>query len=29
MEVNMNGALIVTRAVYRHMAARGGTVLRI
>jgi len=24
MEVNMNGALIVTRAVYRHMAARGG-----
>ncbi|HTB29060.1 MAG TPA: SDR family oxidoreductase [Steroidobacteraceae bacterium] len=24
MEVNMNGALIVTRAVYRHIAARGG-----
>ena len=24
MEVNMNGALIVTRAVYRHMVARGG-----
>jgi NAD(P)-dependent dehydrogenase (short-subunit alcohol dehydrogenase family) len=24
MEVNMNGALIVTRAVYRFMAARGG-----
>ncbi len=24
MEVNMNGALIVTRAVYQHMAARGG-----
>jgi 3-oxoacyl-[acyl-carrier protein] reductase len=24
MEVNMNGALIVTRAVYREMAARGG-----
>ena len=24
MSVNMNGALIVTRAVYRHMAARGG-----
>ena len=24
MEVNMNGALIVTRAVYKHIAARGG-----
>ena len=24
MEVNMNGALIVTRAVYRHIAERGG-----
>lgn len=24
MEVNMHGALIVTRAVYRHIAARGG-----
>ena len=24
MEVNMNGALIVTRAVYRHIADRGG-----
>jgi 3-oxoacyl-[acyl-carrier protein] reductase len=24
MEVNMNGALIVTRATYRHIAARGG-----
>jgi 3-oxoacyl-[acyl-carrier protein] reductase len=24
MEVNMNGALIVTRAVYLHIAARGG-----
>ena len=24
MEVNMNGALITTRAVYRYMAARGG-----
>jgi 3-oxoacyl-[acyl-carrier protein] reductase len=24
MAVNMNGALITTRAVYRHMAARGG-----
>ena len=24
MEVNMNGALIVTRAVYQHLAARGG-----
>jgi 3-oxoacyl-[acyl-carrier protein] reductase len=24
MEVNMNGALIVTRAVYQHIAARGG-----
>jgi NAD(P)-dependent dehydrogenase (short-subunit alcohol dehydrogenase family) len=24
MEVNMNGALIVTRAVYREIAARGG-----
>jgi NAD(P)-dependent dehydrogenase (short-subunit alcohol dehydrogenase family) len=24
MEVNMNGVLIVTRAVYKHIAARGG-----
>jgi len=24
MEVNMNGALIVTRAVYQHMVSRGG-----
>jgi 3-oxoacyl-[acyl-carrier protein] reductase len=24
MEVNMNGALIVTRAVYKHIAVRGG-----
>lgn len=24
MEVNMNGALIVTRAVYKHIATRGG-----
>src|SRR5690606_37068521 len=24
MDVNMHGALVVTRAVYRHMAARGG-----
>ena len=24
MEVNMNGALLVTRAVYQHIAARGG-----
>jgi NAD(P)-dependent dehydrogenase (short-subunit alcohol dehydrogenase family) len=24
MEINMNGALIVTRAVYKHIAARGG-----
>lgn len=27
MEVNMNGALIVTRAVYMHMAKRGGGVI--